>query len=36
MPDLNELLEAYQKRYPKKREIEEEAKEVTTVTQKGK
>jgi len=36
MPDINELLEAYKKRYPKKKELEPESKKVTTVIPKGK
>jgi len=36
MPDINELLEAYKKRYPKKKEPKPESKKVTTVIPKGK
>jgi len=36
MPDINELLEAYKKRYPKEASKEKESKKVTVVTQTGK
>jgi len=36
MTDINELLEAYKKRYTKKKEMHSESKEVTTIIPKGK